>query len=70
MWDARDRLDADLEYAVRMVQSRCASAEQAAAMCGVNIAALRERLSRRAPAKLAGTEKPSFALERHIPGAY
>ena len=45
MWDARERLDADMQYAIRMVKTRCASIEQAAVMCGLDVDALRTQLS-------------------------
>jgi hypothetical protein len=46
VWDARDRLDADLQYAVRMVQMKYATVEQAAVICGVPLAALQAHLSK------------------------
>jgi hypothetical protein len=71
MWDANDRLDADMQYAIRMVQTRYATIEQAAVMCGLEVAVLREQLSRLAlRTQIVETEKAPPALQRHIPGTY
>ncbi|HEY0336445.1 MAG TPA: hypothetical protein VGC70_03830 [Burkholderiales bacterium] len=72
MWDAKDRLNADMQYAIRMVQTRYATIEQAAVMCGLEVAVLREQLSRLAlrTQVVVESEKPAYALQRHIPGAY
>ena len=71
MWDAKDRLNADMQYAIRMVQTRYATIEQAAVMCGLEVAVLREQLSRLAlRTQVVESEKPAHALRRHIPGAY
>jgi hypothetical protein len=37
--------DADIDYALRMVRSGCASVEQAARTCGVPVAVLQARLA-------------------------
>lgn len=71
MWDPKDRLDADMQYAIRMVQARCATIEQAAVMCGLEVGALKAQLSRLLPrTQVVGSEKPAYALHRYIPGAY
>ena len=71
MWDAKDRLDADMKYAVRMVQAHCATLEQAALMCGVEVAALQAQLSSTSPrVQVVGSEKASYTLDRYLPGAY
>jgi hypothetical protein len=71
MWDAKDRLNADLQYAIRMVQTRYATIEQAAVMCGLEVAVLQEQLSRLAlRTQVVESEKPAYALQRHLPGAY
>ena len=70
MWDARERLDADMQYAIRMVQTRCATIEQAAVMCGLDVDALRAQFARtQTQAQTAGNEQRSYALHRHVPGA-
>jgi hypothetical protein len=37
--------DADIDYAVRMVRSGCASVEQAARTCGIPVSTLKARLA-------------------------
>jgi hypothetical protein len=37
--------DADIDYALRMVRSGCASVEQAARTCGIPVAVLKARLA-------------------------
>jgi hypothetical protein len=44
MRDTESVLDADLRYAVRMVQSGCSTPEQAAQTCGISVTLLREQL--------------------------
>ena len=71
MWDPKDRLDADMNYAVRMVHAQCATVEQAALMCGVEVAALQAQLSNTSlRMQVVGSEKASFTLDRHLPGAH
>ena len=71
MWDANDRLNADMQYAIRMVQTRYATIEQAAVMCGLEVAVLQEQLSRLAlRTQVVEGEKPAYAPQRHLPGAY
>jgi hypothetical protein len=71
MWDAKDRLDADMQYAIRMIQMNYATVAQAAAMCGVEEGALQAYLSNlQSRVQVVQPEKPSYALDRHIPGAY
>ncbi|MGZ5093469.1 MAG: hypothetical protein ACXWCY_21020 [Burkholderiales bacterium] len=63
MWDAKDRLDADLQYAIRMVRLKYATVEQAAVICGLEVAALRAHLADvESRAELVKNEKPSYAL--------
>ena len=70
MWDAGERLDADMQYAIRMVKTRCASIEQAAVMCGLDPDALRAQLSgAQTRTHAAKDEKRSYALHRYVPGA-
>ena len=47
MKDNESVLEAELEYAVRMVRAGYASVEQAARVCGVRLSDLEERLKRR-----------------------
>jgi uncharacterized protein (DUF2461 family) len=71
MWDPKDRLQADMQYAIRMVQTRYATVEQAAVMCGLELDALQEQLTRLTlRTQLAGSEKPAHAPHRYVPGAY
>jgi hypothetical protein len=58
MWDPKDRLEADMQYAIRMVQTRYATVEQAAVMCGLEVAALHEQLARLAArTQVIGSDK-------------
>ena len=41
--------DADIDYALRMVRTGCASVEQAARTCGIPVAILKARLGGGAP---------------------
>jgi hypothetical protein len=69
MWDPKDRLDADMAYAIRMVQTRCATVEQAARMCGVEPAALRAELARLMPRnRVIGSGKST--QQRRVPRAH
>ena len=71
MWDSKDRLEADMQYAIRMVQTRYATVEQAAVMCGLQLDVLQEQLTRLTiRTQVAGSEKPTHALQRYLPGAY
>jgi hypothetical protein len=71
MWDPKDRLDADMRYAVRMVETRCATIEQAAVMCGLELAALQAQLADLLPrTQVVSIEKPSLQLHRYVPGAH
>jgi len=71
MWDAKDRLDADLQYAIRMVQLKYATVEQAALICGLEVAALQAHLSNmQARTQIVETEKRAHALDRNVRGAY
>ena len=71
MWDPKDRLDADMKYAVRIVQAHCATPEQAALMCGVEVGALQAQLSNASlRTQVVGSEKASYALDRYLPGAF
>ena len=60
MWDNGNKFDADVAYAMRIVQQGYASVEQAAAMCGLEAAALRARLSDGPPASADTAEKDKF----------
>ena len=63
MWDAKDRLDADLQYAIRMVRLKYATVEQAAVICGLELAILQAHLADvEARAELVKSEKPPHAL--------
>lgn len=44
MWNSENTFDAEVQYAIRMVQTRCATVEQAAASCGLRIEDLQARL--------------------------
>ena len=57
MWDPKDRLDADMQYAIRMVMTHGTSVEQAALMCGVEVGALRAEIARLAAGERSGTAK-------------
>ena len=66
MWDPKDRLEADMQYAIRMVQTRYATVEQAAVMCGLQLNVLQEQLTRLTiRTQVAGSEKPAHALHRY-----
>ncbi|MEN3354182.1 MAG: hypothetical protein V7640_2340 [Betaproteobacteria bacterium] len=71
MWDPKDRLEADMQYAIRMVQTRYATVEQAAVMCGLQLDVLQEQLTRLTiRTQVAGSEKPAHALHRYVPGMF
>lgn len=56
MKDSNSVVEANLSYAVRIVNSKFATAEQAARTCGVDIADLRRRLAGgEAPRSMAQT---------------
>jgi hypothetical protein len=60
-----------MRYAMRMVQTHYATVAEAAAICGVNEAALQAHVASLVAAdRLSGSDKVSYGLERHIPGAY
>lgn len=50
-------LEADLQYAVRMVRSKCATVELAARTCGVDVEELRTRLASSAPGRSLQQQK-------------
>ena len=66
MWDPKDRLDADMQYAVRMVMTHGTSVEQAALMCGVEIGALRAEIARLAAGEGSGTAKAAQRKPRRV----
>ena len=70
MWDPKDRLDADMAYAIRMVQTRCATVEQAARMCGVEPAALKAELARLTPRNGVIGSTGKSTQQRRVPRAH
>jgi hypothetical protein len=66
MWDPKDRLDADMQYAIRMVVTHGTSLEQAAQMCGVEVGALRAEIARLAPGEHAGAAKAAQRKPRRV----
>ena len=66
MWDPKDRLDADMQYAVRMVVTHGTSIEQAAQMCGVEVGALRAEVARLAAAQRSDPGKAAQRKPRRV----
>ena len=50
--------DADIDYALRMVKSGCASVEQASRTCGIPVAILKDRIAGSANATSAAAAQP------------
>ena len=57
MKDSLSVIEADLDYAERMVRAGCGNAEQAAQTCGVRLADLLARLAHQPQPNLASREK-------------
>ena len=64
MWDSGNTFDAEVVYAMRMVQLGYATVEQAAASCGVEPAALQARLASGSPASVQALERDKFFAGR------
>ena len=62
MKDTESVLEADLDYAVRMVQSGCATLEQAAQTCGVRLEDVQERLDH-PPAQYAPAQRKPIRFD-------
>jgi hypothetical protein len=69
MWNGRSAFDTDIDYAVRMVKTGCASLEQAARTCGIPLPVLEAHLKGATPAGAAALtntlEAPHAARVKH-----
>ena len=59
MKDSMSVLEADLDYAERMVRTGCGTPEQAAQTCGIKLTDLQARLARGPQPPPPGRTKPS-----------